>query len=275
MNSQLAQQQTALLDLLHLNATNLVALPADSITASGIISFKNQASTVRGLRAYRANAQELSAKALEASYPTMQQLLGIENFGHLAQSFWQTEPPQRGDLAQWGQGLAEYLPRVPQLQTLLAEHAYLPDVARVEWALHVAATASDAMLDAESFQLLASHDPAQLGLKLSPACALICSMYPVTAIVQLHDARAVDTHAAARGSIANREPQTALIWRQGFRPVLGVADPASSDLIQAILEGQSLARAVDAALAQKPDWEFGAWLAQQVQSGLLLGVAHL
>jgi Putative DNA-binding domain len=275
MKATLAQQQTALLDVLNIATPNLVANYVDSVSASSPISYKDPASTVRGLRAYRANAQELSVKALQASYPTLHQLLGAENFGHLAHSFWQAEPPERGDLAQWGQGLAAYLAQVPQLQALLAEHAYLPDVARVEWALHVAATASDAMLDVESFQLLASHDPAQLGLILSPGCALVSSVFPVVAIVQLHDARAVDAHAAAREVISSCEPQTALIWRQGYRPMLGAVDAASSALIEASLQGESLAHAVDATLSQTPDFDFSAWLSAQVQSGLLLGATQL
>lgn len=272
MSTMLAAQQTALLDALNLFTTDLIAIRADSMPANGHICFKNPASTLRGLRAYRANAQELSAQALQAAYPTLQQLLGVENFAHLAQNFWQTHPPERGDLAQWGQGLAAYLAQVPQLQALLAEHAYLPDVARVEWALHVAATASDAALDAQSFQWMASHDPAQLRLQLSPGCALLRSAYPVVAIVQLHDTRYSDAHAAARETIAKREPQTALIWRQGFRPMLGLSDAALASLIEASLQGESLAAALDAALAQTPDFDFSAWLADSVQMGLLLGL---
>ncbi|MFM7330956.1 MAG: hypothetical protein ACKO1L_04745, partial [Brachymonas sp.] len=178
------------------------------------------------------------------------------------------------DLAQWGHGLATYLSQVPQLEALLAEHAYLPDVARVEWALHVAATASDAALDAESFHLLSSHDPAQLHLMLSPGSALLPSAFPVVAMVQLHDARAGDFHGAAREAISQQEPQTALIWRQGLRPMLAAIDAASTGLIEACLQAQSLAHAVDTALAQTPDFDFATWLSQGVQSNLLIGVSE-
>ncbi|MFM7331116.1 MAG: putative DNA-binding domain-containing protein, partial [Brachymonas sp.] len=202
MRHVLAAQQTAVLDLLQLNTPDLIALCADSLPASGHFSFANPAFTVRGLRAYRANAQELSERALQASYPVLQQLLGQENFSHIVQALWRARPPERGDLAQWGQGLAGFLSQLPQLQDLLAEHAYLPDVARVEWALHTAATASDASLDASSFELLRSHDPAQLVLLLSPGAAVVRSSYPVVSIHQLHDARAGDCHGAAREAIS-------------------------------------------------------------------------
>jgi hypothetical protein len=271
MRMNLAEQQTALLDLLHLNTINSIALCADSITDSGLFSLKKPDATLRGLRAYRANAQALAESALLAAHPVLQQLIGEKNFRHIAQDFWQAMPPERGDLAQWGRTLPEYLPQVPQLQALLQDHPYVADVARAEWALHVAGTASDAELDAPSFQLLAEHDPAQLRLLLSPGCALIRSAFPVVALIQLHDARASNMHEAAREAIAKGEPQIALIWRKGLRPVIGSIDLATVAFIEATLQGQPLSAALDIAFEQNPDFDFSAWLAAQVQAGVLLG----
>ncbi len=275
MNPSLAMQQTALLDLLHSHTINSVANYADFIRENGLFSSKNLATELRGLRAYRANAQALSASALQASYPVLQQLMGEENFQHLAQDAWQARPPERGDLAQWGGMLPAYLQQVPQLQALLREHPFLPDVARVEWALHEAATAADADLDAASFQWLASQDPAQLRLLLSPGCTVLPSIYPVVSLIQLHDPRASALHEGARAAIAASEPQTALIWRQGLRPMLSGADAASATLVEAALQGLPLSTALDAALALSADFDFSAWLRESVQTGLLIGVAWM
>jgi hypothetical protein len=269
----LAAQQTALLDVLHLNTIDSIALRAYSMPAIGLFLSKSPASTLRGLRAYRANAQALAESALLAAYPVIRQLIGNDNFRHIAEDFWQAMPPERGDLAQWGRKLPEYLPQVPQLQALLQDHPYVFDVARAEWALHEAGTASDALLDAASFQLLATHDPAQLRLMLSPGCAVICSAYPIVALIQLHDLRVSDAHEAARKQIASGEPQTALIWRQGLRPVIDAAQPASAALIEATLQGHPLSVALDSAFEQTTDFDFSAWLAAQVPAGLLLGAA--
>jgi hypothetical protein len=267
----LVQQQTALLDLLHLNASDFVASSADSVRGSGLFVLKDEGATLRGLRAYRANAQALSESALLAAYPVLQQLLGEENFRHIAHDFWQARPPVRGDLAQWGRELPLYLPQVAQLKALLLDHPYLADVARAEWALHLAGTAADDELDVASFQLLAVSDPAQLRLALSPGCALIHSPYPVVALMQLHDPRAIEQHEAARGALASGQPQTALVWRQGLRPVIGAADGATIALIEATLQGHPLSIALDAAFEQEANFDFSAWLAAKVQSGLLLG----
>jgi hypothetical protein len=107
---------------------------------------------------------------------------------------------------------------------------------------------------------------------LSPGCAVLQSAYPVAAIVQLHNERYLDAHTAARGSISNRESQTALVWRQGFRPMLDSADAASAAFIGAILQGESLAVALDTTLTQTHDFDFSVWLNTSVQNGLLMGV---
>ena len=271
MSLSTAAAQTALLDLLHSNTMNSIAFGADSMPASAYFSLENPAQSLRGLRAYRANAQEIAKSALQAAYPVMQQLLGEENFRYLAQDMWQALPPQRGDLAQWGHELAQYVQQVPQLRALLSEHPYLCDVARAEWALHTAATATDAQLDAQSFQWLAQADPEELRLVLAPGCAVLRSAYPVVSIMQLHDAREISLHDVARQAIAIGEAQTALIWRRGFRPVIASINAASTALIEATLAGESLASAVDAAVSAEPSFDFSAWLAAQVQAAVLLG----
>jgi hypothetical protein len=274
ISSALLAQQTSLLEAL---ASDVLVIPkfianySINTGANGLKCSLNTEKTLRGLRAYRANAQVLAESALLSSHPVLQQLISEENFRHLAQDFWQAMPPERGDLAQWGRLLPVYLPQVPQLQALLQEHPFLPDVARAEWALHEAATATDAERHAASFQLLASHDPAKFRLLLSPGCALIRSAYPIVALIQLHDARASQAHSAARKAITGGAAQTALIWRQGLRPVIGSIDLAAAALIEATLQGQPLSAALDAACAQEADFDFSAWLVAQVQSGVILG----
>ena len=275
MNTTLAREQTALLDLLHLDTIDLIALGAYSVPANGHFSLKNPEQMLRGLRAYRANAQAQCEISLQAVYPILQQLLGEENFMRLAQDFWADMPPTRGDLAQWGGDLAAYLAQVPQLQELLQDCPFLPDVARLEYALHGAATATDAMLDLQSFELFAQEDPSDLGLHLSPGCAVLRSAYPVVSIMQLHDAKFSDGHEAARWAIAEGVAQNALIWRRGFRPVFEAIDAAPAALMEATLQGQSVAFALDAALHQAGDFDLQAWLAASVQSGLLIGCGRL
>lgn len=280
---RLQQQQTELLDLLSENTINSIALGAYFTRANAQNSFKNTALHTRGLRAYRANAQVLATAALQASYPVLQQLLGEENFRHIAQDFWQAAPPVRGDLAQWGGELAAFVQDHPNLKELLVEHAYMPDVARLEWALHRAATAQDAQLDTASFVRLSEDAPETITLRLSEGCFLQSSAFPTAAIVQLHRPQDAEVHDSTRLIVAQAlaAPPSgtsrfhALAWRQGFQPCVRPLSKAEAAMLGALLAQQSLGTALDAAVSSEAHFDFSVWLQAQVAHGLVIGVSSM
>jgi Putative DNA-binding domain len=216
----------------------------------------------RGLSAYRANAHASAERALSAVYPVVAQLLGEENFAFLARDFWHQHPPQRGDLAQWGQALAEFAGTAPQLQ----EHVFLADVARIEWALHVCASAQDAGQDLPSFALLSEHVPEQVRLQVAPGTCVLHSDYPAAAICLSHLGEGSLDDAVALLHAGTE--QTALVWRQGFVPRLALLPASEKNFMTAVCQGASLASALNHA---NTDFDFGNWLTASVQSGLVLG----
>jgi hypothetical protein len=221
----------------------------------------------RGLKAYRSNGHALAQRALAGAYPVIAQLLGEENFFALALDLWQHHPPQRGDMAQWGDALGGHIESVTDLH---AQEPYLADVARVEWLLHCAATAADAAPDPASFQLLAERDPAALGLVLSPGTACLASAYPVVSIINAHlDGEPTLEEAGQR--LRDRVRETALVWRQGFKPRLRQAAPGEAAFVATLQEKRSLGDS----LATAPEFDFNDWLVPAVQSGLLLAAVPL
>ncbi|MDZ7921394.1 putative DNA-binding domain-containing protein [Rhodoferax sp.] len=255
--STLAQQQQQLLaGLFSLDAENAIkniAICADSMGA-------------RGLKAYQSNGRALAERALLAAYPVLAQMLGAESFAALARALWHASPPQRGDMAQWGDTLADFVAASPQL----ADDPYLADVARVEWALHTCASAGDAELQPATLALLGSHDLDVLRLQLAPGTALLCSRWPVASLVRAHGDGGVALAQAATLLRAG-QAEDALVWRQGYRPRLRNAQPGEVLLVSALMQGSSLGGALDAA----PQLDIQAWLTDAVQSGLLLAVHPL
>jgi hypothetical protein len=83
--------------------------------------------TQRGLQAYAANAGASAERALAASFPTVQALVGDEAFAGLARACWRALPPERGDLACFGAALPGFI----EADTLLADVPYLADCARL------------------------------------------------------------------------------------------------------------------------------------------------
>jgi Putative DNA-binding domain len=257
MSAALAQQQQSLLQALFgpWQPKNLAADPSFS-----------PAHQLRGLQAYRSNAHALAERALAACYPVTAQLLGANNFAAMAREFWHAHPPLRGDMGQWGEDLPAFIEQHKQL----TQEPYLADVARVEWLLHQAASAADAQADVASFNLLATHDPATLGLQLAPGTQVFSSAWPVVSIIQAHQTGAdAPDLGPARARMQAGVGEHALVWRQGLKPLLREADAAEAAWLQALLQGHNLPAALDAAGA---DFDFNTWLPQAVQSGLALAV---
>ncbi len=219
----------------------------------------------RGFLVYRANGHELAARALAAAFPVLAQMLGDDNFAALARAFWHAQPPVRGDIAQWGEGLPGFVAASAQLQ----EEPSLPDVARIEWALHTAAGAADETADLASFGLLASTDPALVKLRLCASARVFESPWPVVSLIQAHQMPNEPGRSLAEAArlLHQRVPQSAVAWRQGLRPTLRETMAGEVALLTELQAGASLSEAVDAAGAL----DFQAWLPMAVQTGLLLG----
>lgn len=223
----------------------------------------------RGLAAYRANADALADRALAAACPTLQAMLGAEDFAQLAREFWHAQPPERGDIGEWGHSLPAWIEVHPGL------HAWpwLADSARLDLALHACERAADAAFDAESLALLASGDLAALRLVLRPGLQLIVAAWPVATI---HAAHRADAPAQAfdrvRNALAGRHAETVLVARGGWRAEVHVIDTATASWTQSLLEGTSL----DLALQRAGDaFDFAAWLARALQHGWMKGVQRV
>jgi hypothetical protein len=250
MTSNLAQEQMHLLE---------------AISGRGSSSFNP-----RGLQVYQANRAVLAERTLASTYPVVAQLIGVESFEPLARHFWQQHPPQRGDMGQWGAQLPEFLEALQQL----ADEPFLPDVARVEWALHRAASAPDAVLDAPSFALLAAGDAQPVSLALSPGVATLASAYPVVSIINAHLAGQPTLDEAA-ALLRQGHGEHALVWRQGFKPKLRALSRAEYQLITALAKREALEAALDQASGTDGTFDFNTWLGQAVQTGLITGAIDL
>ena len=231
----------------------------------------------RGLQVYRANGQALAERVLLGAYPVLAQLMGEESFAMLARHFWAAHPPQRGDMACWGDGLADFMDAAPQLK----DDPYLGDVARLEWLMHQAASAADVDADLASFALLASSDPSLITLTLGSGVALLPSPYPVASIVNAH-LLGSPTLAQAGPLLQEGHSEQALVWRHGFKPCTRAVSSAECMLLRQLKAGQPLLNALEASeTAQSspqddaPPFDFNVWLGDAVRTGLICGARSL
>ena len=220
--------------------------------------------TQRGMQAYQANAGASAERALAASFPTVQALMGEESFAALARAFWQAQPPVRGDLACFGEGLPGFIADSEQL----ADVPYLPDAARLDWLLALAERAADEEADLSTLNLLAEVDPSQLSLALKPGVAVLPSAYPIVSLWLAHQPGddAASRRANARSALAAGSGEQALIARAGWRGSVLAIDAATAAWTQSLLRGDTLA---DAMTAAGEGFDFEAWLVKALRCGWL------
>jgi hypothetical protein len=220
----------------------------------------------RGLQAYQANGHMLAERALRAAYPVLLQMLGDESFADLARAFWHVHPPARGDIAQWGELLADFVRTSAQLQ----DTPYLPDVAQAEWTLHRCATAPDRDAEFSSLALLTTEDPQSLVLMLAPGLALVRSHWPLASLLLAH-LHGTPSLQEVGAELLCGTAQDVVVWRCGFQPSVRLALPGEVEVLGALQSGVAL----EPALAGAINLDFAQWLPLAVQTGLVLGVQRI
>jgi putative oxidoreductase len=114
---------------------------------------------------YRRNVFGNYRKALATTFPVVRQLVGAAFFNAAADTYVRAHPSTRGDVNRYGDDLAGFLATYEPARMLV----YLPDIARLEWAIDQAAIAADAP-PFDLAALAALPERAHAGLRL---CARI------------------------------------------------------------------------------------------------------
>ena len=118
-------------------------------------------------------------KALRLSYPAVHRLVGADFFEGAAGLFIAQHPPRAAYLDEYGAEFPEFLQAFEPAASL----AYLPDVARLEWAVNRAIHAADvAPLDLAKLSALSSEDQIRVCFVPHPSIALVRVDYPVDVI---------------------------------------------------------------------------------------------
>jgi hypothetical protein len=219
----------------------------------------------RALAAYRSNGAALAARALGAAFPTVAQMVGGDSFDALAAAFWQHAPPTCGDLAAYGAGLPDFVAADGQL----ADVPWLADCARLDWAVHAAQSAADAEPVPRGLDLLGSDDAPALQIVLQPGTSLVVSCWPIVQIWHAHRSDGPDRFDSVRAALAAQAGECALVWRAGWRPQVKTLHAKDAGFTGALLEGRSLAAALDRAGA---DFHFESWLLDALREGRLAAV---
>ncbi len=218
-----------------LQAAFAAALEGGGEDAFGALIRPNGLEPSRRLAVYRNNSRLTQREALAGIYPAVQRLLGEEFFAHMAELFAADFPSRSGDLRRYGGELAQFLEEFPPTASL----AYLPDVARLEWAWHEAFHAPfSAALDAQAVARLPGARGGALRLALRPGARLLRSEFPVARIWEF--ALGEPGPDAPRLDLAGSQAGHVLVLRPQLEVLVIDLDPAEWRWLRALHEGAVL-----------------------------------
>jgi Putative DNA-binding domain len=116
---------------------------------------------------------------LRLSYPAVHRLVGAEFFEAAAHIFIDNEPPSSAYLDEYSAAFPEFLAHFPPAASL----RYLPDVARLEWAVSRALHAPDSeALDPSCLLMVDPGDHGRIVFVPHPSIGLVKADYPMDAI---------------------------------------------------------------------------------------------
>lgn len=223
----------------------------------------------RRLAAYRRNVVGSWRSALASTYPVLAQLLGGQRFRVLADEYSAAFPSDCGDLNVFGRTLAEHLDASP----LGLELPYLPDMARLEWALLVAYGAADgAVFDFEALSAVPAAEQASLHFRVWDGAALVLSNWPLVDIWQAHQLERGERDAVlARIEVACPEACRALVARHEGRAYVIALNSGEAVFLLALRAGLSLNEALVKALDEMDGFNPGVALHRLISTRTLTG----
>jgi len=238
------------------------ALMARSLGDADVAIFAGDAQRARcRLGLYRGNVQANAEKALANAFPICRMLVGEDFFRGIAAAYASRVPSRSGDLNEYGAAFAKFVADFAPAHEL----SYLPDVAHLEWQVHLAHYAADApRFDPGSLLGVSEAEFGERGVRLHSACAIVASRWPLARIFEIHQpdyagAFAVDLDAGG-GPV--------LVYRPEFRVRVRPLTAGDARFLDAARERMTVAQALDAARAVDPEFALDValrtWIADRV-----------
>jgi hypothetical protein len=212
---------------------------------------------------YRATMVANGEKALSSAYPVIRQVVGQEFFRGLARAYQREIPSTSGDLTDFGAAFAGFVAAFEHTQSL----PYLPDLARLEWAVQRAYGAADANeWDASSLGEVDPDRQAAIRFKWSPGIALVDSPFPIVRLWHLHQ-----SGHEGEFKVDWDVGECALVSRDGF--VVDVAALGRGDAVfmSRSLDGVAFGEASVAAVQAAPGFDLAGALGRAIASHRICG----
>jgi Putative DNA-binding domain len=215
----------------------------------------------RRLQIYRNNTLISLTEALRTTFPVATRLVGEKFFAFAADRFIRAHPPQAPRLIEYGATFPRFLAAFEPAGTL----PYLPDVARLEWAVNAVYNAPDEPpLEPAALATVPEELYAVLRFSLRSGCRSVASPYPIKRIWLANQVDAPpETIYLDAGGVE------LLVMRRGFDVMLVELEPGELAFLAALDAGKTVEAAFADAVAAAPDFHLAETLARQFARGSL------
>ena len=215
------------------------------------------------LQIYRHHVITTLTAALESTFPVVRRLVDARFFAYAADTYIRQHPPSEPCLVEYGATFSAFLSAFPPCRA----HAYLPDVARLEWAIQVARHADEARpLDMTRLSSLPVETMPHLVFRLDPSVSFVASRWPIDRIWRANqdDASGIDVVDLDGGGV-HLEVRTL-----GGEVVLRALTASRHAFRRALGDGSVLERAAEIALAMDPSFDLTLEIHQLLQDEVLI-----
>ena len=212
------------------------------------------------LAVYRHHVLTSLTAALEATFPVVVRLVDERFFHFAGDRYVRTEPPAGPCLFEYGATFPDFLATFEPCRHL----AWLPDVARLEWAMNAALHAPDAIaLTAAMLRARPAGALETAVLALHPSVTLLESPWPVDAVWRANQAGGDGVVDLDAGGVR------LCVWRSGDEVVFRALTPAAFAFRRALAARGPLSAAIGAALEVDAGADLAALVREALDEGVL------
>ncbi|WP_322043776.1 DNA-binding domain-containing protein [Paraburkholderia sp. J67] len=256
---------TSLQDLQSAFANALDDPAADTVLVAHLQT-SNELAIHDRLGLYRGNVRAARRSALASAYPVIAQLTGDTYFDALALAYARAHPSRDADLNRFGESLPDFIERYETD----ARYACFGDVARLEWALHIANFAANATpLAPAQWQAIGVERLMSSGLAVHPACVALESRFAAFEIWRAH----------RQGDAANAQwperidvPNWTLIVRPQWRCAALAHTQAAHGAFVALQRGATLDEALERAFSIDENFDFASQWRTWIETNAIIGL---
>jgi hypothetical protein len=213
------------------------------------------------LSIYRHHVLTTLTAALKTTYPVICRLVDERFFGYAADRYIRARPPSGPCLFEYGASFSDFLAEFDPCRHL----PYLPDVARLEWAMNVAWHAADVTpLEPPRLASVAAADLPRLTVTLESSVSYLASPWPIDQIWRANQDDASSTVDLTAGAA-----QLEIRRHDGVVGMRSLA-PGTYALRSALARSLTLEQAVSAAFEADPSFDLTSALRELIEHRIVV-----